>query len=101
MDTYVRGGENVQKLNFCIVGCKFYMCLLIISFVLNFVQDSQIMFRRNRLPDSLRWRVVGWIEIGLSQADAARRLNVSRSEIQRLWNQFQTTESASRRPIPR
>ncbi|GFU44527.1 transposable element Tcb2 transposase [Trichonephila clavipes] len=36
------------------------------------------MSQRRRLPNSLRWRAVGWMEMGLSQADAARRLNVSR-----------------------
>ncbi|KFM57629.1 hypothetical protein X975_12934, partial [Stegodyphus mimosarum] len=33
--------------------------------------------RRSHLPDSLRWRAIGWLEMGMSQADAARRLNVS------------------------
>ncbi|GFU89349.1 transposable element Tcb2 transposase [Trichonephila clavipes] len=37
------------------------------------------MSQRRRLPNSLRWQAVGWMEMGLSQADAARRLNVSRS----------------------
>ncbi|GFY02917.1 uncharacterized protein TNCV_3507971 [Trichonephila clavipes] len=46
------------------------------------------MSQRRRLPNSLRWRAVGWMEMGLSQADAARRLNVSRSVVQRLWDQF-------------
>ena len=40
------------------------------------------------------------MEIGLSQADAARYLNVSHSVVQRLWNQFQMTDSVSRRPVP-
>ena len=56
MDIFIRVENNVQNLNFCIVACKFCVCLLIESFVVNFVQDSLIMFRRNRLPDSLRWR---------------------------------------------
>ncbi|GFU80685.1 HTH_Tnp_Tc3_2 domain-containing protein [Trichonephila clavipes] len=34
------------------------------------------MSQRRRLSNSLRWRAVGWMEMGLSQADAARRLNV-------------------------
>ncbi|GFX27248.1 uncharacterized protein TNCV_3340601 [Trichonephila clavipes] len=34
------------------------------------------MSQRRRLPNSLRWRAVGWMEMGLSQTDAARRLNV-------------------------
>ncbi|GFT78156.1 uncharacterized protein TNCV_837611 [Trichonephila clavipes] len=34
------------------------------------------MSRRRRLPNSLRWRAVGWMEMGLSHADAARRLVV-------------------------
>ncbi|GFY01201.1 uncharacterized protein TNCV_5076681 [Trichonephila clavipes] len=37
--------------------------------------------RSRRLPDSLRWRVVGWMEMGLSQTDAARHLNVSRTVV--------------------
>ncbi|GFW01197.1 transposable element Tcb2 transposase [Trichonephila clavipes] len=38
--------------------------------------------------------------MGLSQADAARRLNVSRSVVQRLWDQYQSEASVSRRPVP-
>ncbi|GFW84771.1 transposable element Tcb2 transposase [Trichonephila clavipes] len=58
------------------------------------------MSQRRRLPNSLRWRAVGWMEMGLSQADAARRLNVSRSVVQRLWDQYQFEDSVSRRPVP-
>ncbi|GFU34603.1 transposable element Tcb2 transposase [Trichonephila clavipes] len=57
------------------------------------------MSERSRLPDSLRLRAVGWMEMGLSQTDAARRLNVSRSVVQRLWNQYQTEASVSRRHV--
>ncbi|GFX67581.1 paired domain-containing protein [Trichonephila clavipes] len=38
--------------------------------------------------------------MGLPQADAARRLNVSRSVVQRLWDQYQSEDSVSRRPVP-
>lgn len=58
------------------------------------------MSERSRLPDSLRWRGVGWIEMGLSQADTVRRLNVSRCVVHRLWNQYQTEASVSRRHVP-
>ncbi|GFU73726.1 DDE_3 domain-containing protein [Trichonephila clavipes] len=58
------------------------------------------MSQRRRLPNSFRWRAVGWMEMGLSQADAARRLNVSRSVVQRLWDQYQSEDSVSRRPFP-
>ncbi|GFX83253.1 uncharacterized protein TNCV_4988471 [Trichonephila clavipes] len=34
------------------------------------------------------------------QADAARRFNVSRSVVQRLWDQYQSEDSVSRRPVP-
>ena len=90
--------KNVQKLNFGIVGCKCCVCLLIVSFVVKFVQNSPIMFRRNHLHDSLR--AVRWMEMGLSQTDASRHLNVSRSVVQRMWKQFQTPDSVSRRPVP-
>ncbi|GFU17749.1 uncharacterized protein TNCV_1744951 [Trichonephila clavipes] len=42
--------------------------------------------------DDIHWSqkvkvaAVGWMEMGLSQADVARRLNVSRSVVQRLWD---------------
>ena len=39
------------------------------------------------------------MEIGLPQVDVARPLNVSRSVVQRLWNQIQTTDSMSKRPV--
>ncbi|GFY15300.1 HTH_Tnp_Tc3_2 domain-containing protein [Trichonephila clavipes] len=58
------------------------------------------MSQRRRLPNSLRWQAVGWMEMGLSQADAARRLNVSRSVVQRLWDQYQSEDSVPRRPVP-
>ncbi|GFW93511.1 uncharacterized protein TNCV_47141 [Trichonephila clavipes] len=58
------------------------------------------MSQRRRLPNSLSWRAVGWMEMGLSQADAARRLNVSRSVVHRLWDQYQSEDSVSRRPVP-
>ncbi|GBN79480.1 Glutamate receptor ionotropic, kainate 2 [Araneus ventricosus] len=47
----------------------------------------------------LRWLAVGWMEMRLSQADAARRLNVSRSVVQRFWDQYQSEDSASRRHV--
>ncbi|GFX84875.1 paired domain-containing protein [Trichonephila clavipes] len=58
------------------------------------------MSKRSRLPDSLRWKVVGWIEMGLSHTDAARRHNVSRSVVHRLCNQYQIEASVSRRHVP-
>ncbi|GBN39768.1 hypothetical protein AVEN_4417-1 [Araneus ventricosus] len=36
---------------------------------------------------------------GLSQADAARRFNVSRSVVQRVWDQYQSEDSVSRRHV--
>ncbi|KFM71889.1 hypothetical protein X975_12123, partial [Stegodyphus mimosarum] len=53
-----------------------------------------------RLPDSLRWRAIERMEIGMSQVNAARHLNVSRSVIHRLWNQFESEGSVSRRHAP-
>ncbi|GFV30985.1 uncharacterized protein TNCV_4014191 [Trichonephila clavipes] len=38
--------------------------------------------------------------MGLSQADAARRLNVSHSMAHRLWNQYETEAHVTRRQVP-
>ncbi|GBM46835.1 hypothetical protein AVEN_112184-1 [Araneus ventricosus] len=54
---------------------------------------------RSRLPDSLRWQAVGWIEMGFPHFDAARRLNVSRSVVQRLLDQYQSEDYVSRRHV--
>ncbi|GBM58460.1 hypothetical protein AVEN_226406-1 [Araneus ventricosus] len=40
------------------------------------------------------------MEMGLSLADAARRLNESRNVVQRLWDQYQSEDSVSRRHGP-
>lgn len=58
------------------------------------------MCRRRRLSDLIKWWVVGWMKMGLAQADAARRLNVSRSVAQRLWDQFESENSIMRIPVP-
>ncbi|GFX02239.1 hypothetical protein TNCV_138151 [Trichonephila clavipes] len=42
------------------------------------------MSERSHLPNSFRLRVVGWMEVGLPQVDAARRLNVPRSRVHNL-----------------
>ncbi|GFU04355.1 paired domain-containing protein [Trichonephila clavipes] len=65
------------------------------AFVPKLSEMRNKMSQRRRLPNSLRWRAVGWMEMGLSQADVARRLNVSRSVVQRLWDQYQSEDSVS------
>lgn len=55
------------------------------------------MTSRHHLPAELRWRAIGRLEAGQRQTDVARWLNVSPSVVHRLWRQFQTTDSASRR----
>ena len=56
------------------------------------------MAQRTRLADSLRWRAIGRMEAGQSQADVARWLNVHRSVVSRMWQQFVEAENVSRRP---
>ncbi|GBO13534.1 hypothetical protein AVEN_158499-1 [Araneus ventricosus] len=36
-----------------------------------------VTLRINRLPASLRWRIYGWMEMGISEADALKHLKVS------------------------
>ncbi|GFX54800.1 HTH_Tnp_Tc3_2 domain-containing protein [Trichonephila clavipes] len=76
---------------------------VLISVTCKFVDNRQwglVMSERSRLPDLLRWTVVGWMEMALSQDAAARRLNVSRSVAHRLCNQYQTEAFVSRRYVP-
>lgn len=56
------------------------------------------MAQRDRLGNSLRWRVIGRMEALKSQADVARRPNVNRSVVSRMWQQFLQFENVSRRP---
>jgi transposase len=58
------------------------------------------MSSRNHLTEEFRWRAIGRLEAGQSQAEVARWLNVSRSVVPRLWNQFQQSQTASRRYSP-
>ncbi|GFT40639.1 uncharacterized protein TNCV_3008121 [Trichonephila clavipes] len=63
-----------------------------------FVDNRQwglAMSERSHFHDSLRW-----MEMGLSQTDAARSLNVTRRGVHDLWNQYQTEASVSRRHVP-
>lgn len=39
------------------------------------------------------------MEMSLSQAETARRLNVSCGVVHRLWNQYKNEESAAGRPL--
>ncbi|GFV52109.1 hypothetical protein TNCV_1093261 [Trichonephila clavipes] len=55
------------------------------------VQDRGL--RITDLDDSLRWRAVGRLEAGQSQAKEARWLQV----VSRLWNQFQTSGTVTRK----
>ncbi|GFU99964.1 paired domain-containing protein [Trichonephila clavipes] len=60
------------------------------------------MSQRRRLPNSFKVarQLDGW-KWDCREADAAcRRLNVSRSVVQRLWDQYQSEDSVSRRPVP-
>ncbi|GFW41238.1 uncharacterized protein TNCV_1470511 [Trichonephila clavipes] len=58
------------------------------------------MSQRRRLPNSLKvgGQLDGW-KWDCREADVARRLSV-RSVVQRLWDQYQSEDSVSRRPVP-
>ena len=55
------------------------------------------MTTRNRLNDELRWRAIGRLEVVQSQAEVVRWLQVSSMVVSRLWQQFQTTGTITRR----
>ncbi|UYV84693.1 hypothetical protein LAZ67_X003118 [Cordylochernes scorpioides] len=55
------------------------------------------IFLLRRLEDSLRWRAIGRIEAGQSQAEVARWLETSRKVVSNLRKQFQYTGDISRR----
>ena len=52
---------------------------------------------RHHLPAELRWKAIGRLEAGQSQTEMARWLNVNYFMVQRLWRQYQITDSSSRR----
>ena len=55
------------------------------------------MTSSHHLPAELRWKAIGKLEGGQCQTEMARWINVSPFVVLRLWRQFQTTDSASRR----
>ncbi|GBO22563.1 hypothetical protein AVEN_163339-1 [Araneus ventricosus] len=57
------------------------------------------MSSRRHLPAEFHYRALYLLEAGQQLSDIARWLNVDRSVVSRLWNQFITTSAASRRPI--
>lgn len=56
------------------------------------------MSEHHRLDDGMRWRIVGRIEAGQSQAQVARELDITPSVISNLWSQFKTSGTVCRRP---
>lgn len=56
------------------------------------------MSSHHRLDDSMRWRAVGRLEAGQSQAEVARWLQVAPKVVSRLWNQFPTSGTVTRKP---
>lgn len=63
-----------------------------------FYKLSGKMSSHERMDDGMRWRIVGRLEAGQSQAQVATELNVTPSVVCNLWKQFQDTGSISRRP---
>ncbi|GFV09878.1 HTH_Tnp_Tc3_2 domain-containing protein [Trichonephila clavipes] len=55
-----------------------------------------IMTCRYHLTEELRWRAIGRLEIQQSQVERAGWLNVSPSVIHKFWQQFLTTDLASK-----
>lgn len=56
------------------------------------------MERRRKLTAHDRGRAIGWIEDGNSFREVSRRLNMSLSVVQRLYERFQATGSTEERP---
>ncbi|GFX65670.1 USP6 N-terminal-like protein [Trichonephila clavipes] len=78
----------------------------IAALLLMYMNEEESFWALSRLMSdekhAMHGKVAGsWMDgMGLSQADAARCLNVSRSVVQRLWDQYQSEDSVSRRPVP-
>ncbi|GBN82806.1 hypothetical protein AVEN_120497-1 [Araneus ventricosus] len=60
------------------------------------IDKSESISRRNHLHDEMRWRVVGKLLAGARQYVVARKLNVHRNAIHRLWKHYQRNQNASR-----
>ncbi|GFU59689.1 transposable element Tcb2 transposase [Trichonephila clavipes] len=56
------------------------------------------MSQQRDLPESMAWRVKGRLESGQTQRSVADSVGVARSVVARLWNRFQETGNAKRRP---
>ncbi|GFV76479.1 hypothetical protein TNCV_4726991 [Trichonephila clavipes] len=81
--------EDVEQHPFGDRKICIYQAFAIMSttFVSRFIDNRHsglAMSERSRSHDSLSWRAAEWMEMGLSHADAARRLLVFRSVVHRL-----------------
>lgn len=69
-------------------------CLFSIFFssLIDNTHESLATSRRSCLSSSLKRPEIVMIEMGLSQVDAVRRLNIFHSVVQQLWNQATSEE---------
>ena len=45
--------------------------------------------KRPRIPENTRWRIIGYLEAGMSQHAAAKFYKVTQAAISKLWNKYQ------------
>ena len=43
----------------------------------------------NRIAESLRWRLIGYLEAGKSQYESAKYFNMHQGNVSKIWKKFQ------------
>ena len=56
------------------------------------------MSEHHHFDEDMRWRIVGRLEAGQSQAQVAKELDITPSVISNLWSYFKTSGKVCRRP---
>ncbi|GBM32925.1 Transposable element Tcb1 transposase [Araneus ventricosus] len=91
---------NLDGKTFGIIRMREILVLSFLNTLTTFGPRCSICIRaqsRHHLPKELRWRDIERLEAGQSQTEVVRWLNVSPSVVRRLWKQFLTADSASRK----
>ena len=67
-----------------------YIIIIFIDLITSVIYKMEIenISEINRIPESLGWRLIGYLEAGKSQYESAKYFNINQSTVSRIWEKF-------------